>query len=75
MFLHFQIKFLGFLRANMRLQAKRERALQERQQSKFFNKQVRTNNGLADTLIPSSFIYLVYMGGTGPCDSIKIINS
>ena len=37
------------------------------------NKQVRTNIGLADTLIPSSFIYLIYMGGTGPCDSIKII--
>ena len=36
-------------------------------------KQVRTNIGLADTLIPSSFIYLIYMGGTGPCDSIKII--
>ena len=35
--------------------------------------QVRTNIGLADTLIPSSFIYLIYMGGTGPCDSIKII--
>ena len=38
-----------------------------------FKKQVRTNIGLADTLIPSSFIYLIYMGGTGPCDSIKII--
>ena len=37
------------------------------------NKQVRTNIGLADTLTPSSFIYLIYMGGTGPCDSIKII--
>ena len=36
-------------------------------------KQVRTNIGLADTLIPSSFIYLIYMGGTGQCDSIKII--
>ena len=36
-------------------------------------KQVRTNIGLADTLIPSSFIYFIYMGGTGPCDSIKII--
>ena len=36
-------------------------------------KQVRTNIGLADTLIPSSFIYLIYMGGTGSCDSIKII--
>ena len=35
--------------------------------------QVRTNIDLADTLIPSSFIYLIYMGGTGPCDSIKII--
>ena len=33
-------------------------------------KQVRTNIGMADTLIPSSFIYLIYMGGTGPCDSI-----
>ena len=36
-------------------------------------KQVRTNIGLADTLIPSSFLYLIYMGDTGPCDSIKII--
>ena len=36
-------------------------------------KQVRTNIGLADTLIPSSFLYLIYMGGTGSCDSIKII--
>ena len=35
--------------------------------------QVRTNIGLADTLILSSFIYLIYMGGTGPCDSIKNI--
>ena len=29
--------------------------------------------GLTDTLIPSSFLYFIYMGGTGPCDSIKII--
>ena len=36
-------------------------------------KQVRTNIGLADTLIPSSFIYLIYMGGIGTSDSIKII--
>ena len=36
-------------------------------------KQVRTNIGLADTLIPSSFINFSYMGGTGPCDSSKII--
>ena len=36
-------------------------------------KQVRTNIGQADTLIPSSFIYLIYMGGAGPCNSIKII--
>ena len=36
-------------------------------------KQVGTNIGLADTLIPSSFLYLIYRGGTGPCDSIKII--
>ena len=36
-------------------------------------KQVRTNIGLSDTLIPYSFIYLICMGGTGPCDSIKII--
>ena len=34
---------------------------------------VKTNIGLADTLIPSSFLYLIYMGGTGPCDLIKII--
>ena len=40
---------------------------------KIIDKQVRTNIGLSDTLIPSSFIYLIYMGGTGPCDSIKII--
>ena len=37
------------------------------------DEQVRTNIGLADTLIPSSFIYLIYTEGTGPCDSIKII--
>ena len=36
-------------------------------------KQVRTNIAVADTLIPSSFIYLIHMGGTGPCDSIKNI--
>ena len=40
---------------------------------KNIKKQVRTNIGLADTLIPSSFIYLIYMEGIGPCDSIKII--
>ena len=39
----------------------------------FNKKQVRTNIGLADTLIASSLIYLIYMGGTGPCDSMKII--
>ena len=39
----------------------------------YIYKQVRTNMGLAYTLIPSSFLYLIYMGGTGPCDSIKII--
>ena len=33
-------------------------------------KQVRTNIGLADTLIPSSVIYLIFMGRTGPCDLI-----
>ena len=36
-------------------------------------RQVRTNIGLADTLIPSSFIYFSYMGGNEPCDSPKII--
>ena len=36
-------------------------------------KQVRTNIGLADTLVPSSVIYLIFMGRTGPCDLIKII--
>ena len=36
-------------------------------------KQVRTNIGLADTLIPSSFLYLIYMGGTGPCELMTII--
>ena len=35
--------------------------------------QVITNIGLADTLISSSILYLIYMGGTGACDSIKII--
>ena len=35
--------------------------------------QLRSNIGLADTLRPSSFIYLIYIGGIGPCDSIKII--
>ena len=38
------------------------------------NEQVRTKIGLSDTLIPTSFIYLIYMGGTVPCDSIKIIS-
>ena len=38
-----------------------------------YTKQVKTNIGLADTVIPFSFIYLIYMGGTRPCDSIKII--
>ena len=36
-------------------------------------KQVRTNIGLADTLIPSSFLYSIYMGGTGPCELMTII--
>ena len=36
-------------------------------------KEVRTNIGLADTLMPSSFISFIYMGGTGLCDSFKII--
>ena len=36
-------------------------------------KQVKTNIDLADTLIPSLFIYFIYMGGTRPCDSSKII--
>ena len=40
---------------------------------KTIEKQVRTNIGLADTLMPSSFIYFIYIGGTGPCDSSKII--
>ena len=35
-------------------------------------KQGRTNIGLADTHI-FSFIYFIYMAGTGPCDSSKII--
>ena len=39
----------------------------------FSEKQVRTNIGLADTLIPSSFLYLIYMGGTGPCELMTII--
>ena len=38
-------------------------------------KQVRTNIGLTDTLIPSSFEYSICMGGTGPCCSMKIIFS
>ena len=37
-------------------------------------KQVRTNNGLADTLIPSSFIYLIYMEGCGTFDTSDSIN-
>ena len=37
------------------------------------DKQVRTNIGLADTLIPSSVIYLIFMGRSGPCHLIKII--
>ena len=41
--------------------------------SKLEKKQVRTNIGLADTLIPSSFLYLIYMGGTGPCELMTII--
>ena len=36
-------------------------------------KQGRTSIGLADILIPSSFIYLIYMGGTGPCGPMAII--
>ena len=36
-------------------------------------KQVRTNIGLADTLIPAAFLYLIYMGGTGPCELMTII--
>ena len=32
-----------------------------------------TNIGLADTLIPSSCICFIYMQGTVPYDSIKII--
>ena len=28
---------------------------------------------IADTLIPSSFIYFSHMGDTGPCDSSQII--
>ena len=38
-------------------------------------KQVRTNIGLADTLIPSLFVYIIYMGGTGPYYPIKILFS
>ena len=41
--------------------------------NRFKIKQVRTNIGLADTLIPSSFINFSYVGGNGPCDSSKII--
>ena len=36
-------------------------------------KQVRANISLADTLIPSSFLYLIYMGGPGPCGPMTII--
>ena len=35
-------------------------------------KQLRTNIGLADTLKHSSFIYSIYVEGTGTCDSSKI---
>ena len=38
----------------------------------FSLKQVTTDIGLADTLIPSSVRYLTYMGGTRPCDLSKI---
>ena len=41
--------------------------------TELLKKQVRTNIGLAATLIPSSVIYLIFMGRTGPCDLIKII--
>ena len=34
---------------------------------------IRTNISLVDTLIPSSFIYFIYMGGTGLCDLSKVI--
>ena len=37
------------------------------------SEQVRTDIGLADTLIPSSFVYFNYMGGAGHCVSFKII--
>ena len=37
------------------------------------SKQLRTNISLADTLMPCSFIYFIYMEATGPCDSSKII--
>ena len=40
----------------------------------FNKKQVRTNIGLADTLIPFSFIYLIYMGDTGPWEPMTIIS-
>ena len=43
------------------------------EETKIKEKQVRTNIGLDDTLIPSSVIYLIYMGDTGPCDLIMII--
>ena len=36
-------------------------------------KQAITNIGLAATLIRSSFIYFIYIGGTVPCNAIKII--
>ena len=41
--------------------------------TQIITKKVRTNIGLADTLIPSSVIYLIFMRRTGPCDLIKII--
>ena len=37
-------------------------------------KQVRTTIGLADFLLPSSYIYLIYMGGNGACDSNTSLN-
>ena len=58
----------------MLTQAKGQSKVQEMPFSiKYKSKQVRTNIGLADTLIPSSFLYLIYMGGTGPCELMTII--
>ena len=42
------------------------RSLSREVKEKKLKKQVRTNIGLTDTLMPSSIIYFIYMESTGP---------